>query len=147
MVLRLDVGVPTHTQVSGTDVQLTPYLGQLLRLGEHVSVEAWTGPQFTLSPRRTRQFLYGTSLGYRITRRQLALPFTRSVTPLFELDGQQPISRHGADALLGVAGFNWQFAPLGGLQPRLGVGYQFPVDRGARDQLRWGIVTQVFLDF
>ena len=147
VALRLDVGVPTHTAVSGSNVQLTPYLGQLFRLGEHVSVEAWTGPQFTLASRQTQRLLYGTLLGYQITRRQLALPFTRSVTPLFELDGQQPFSRHGADALLGVAGFNWQFAPLGELQPRLGVGYQFPVDRGARDQLRWGIVTQVFLDF
>ena len=146
-VLRLDVGVPTYTKVSGTDVQLTPYLGQLLRLGEHVSVEAWTGPQFTLAPHRTNQFLYGTSLGYRITRRQLALPLTQSVTPLFELDGQQPFSRHGANVLIGVAGLNWQFAPFGELHPRVGVGYQFPVDRGGRDQLRWGIVTQLFLDF
>ena len=145
--LRLDVGIPTHTTVSGTDVQLTPYLGQLLRLGEHVSVEAWTGPQFTLAPRRTNQFLYGTSLGYRLVRRQLALPLTQSVTPLFELDGQQPFSHHGTAALFGVVGFNWQFVAFGEFRPRVGVGYQFPVDRGARDQLRWGIITRVFLDF
>ena len=146
-VLRLDVGIPTRTAVSGTDVQLTPYLGQLLRVGEHVSVEAWTGPQFTIAPHPVDQFIYGASFGYKIAHNQVALPLTKSVTPLFEIDGQTPFSSHGQDALFGVAGGAWQFAAFGELHPRVGFGYQFPLDRGAREQLHWGIIAQVFLDF
>ena len=146
-VLRLDVGIPTHTPASGTDVLLTPYLGQLLRVGEHVGMEAWTGAQFTLASRQTTPFIYGASLGYRITRSQAALPLTRTVTPLFEIDGQTPFSNHGPDALFGVAGFNWEFAAVREWRPRISVGYQFPLDHAAREQLRWGIVTQIFFDF
>ena len=146
-VIRLDVGIPTQTAVSGTDVQLTPYLGQLLRVGEHISVEAWTGSQFTIGPHQTDQFIYGASFGYQITRHQWSLPFTQTVTPLLELAGKTPFSERGQDALVGVVGLNWQFAGKGDFQPRIGVGCEFPMDQGSRDQLRWGIITQVFLDF
>ena len=146
-VVRLDVGIPTHTAVSGTDVQLTPYLGQLLRIGEHVSVEAWAGSQFTIGPHRADQFIYGSTFGYQITHNQLSLPLAQTVTPLLELDGRTPFSNSDPTALFGIAGLNWQFTRKGEFQPRLGIGYEFPLDQGARDQLRWGIVTQVTLDF
>ena len=145
--IRLDVGIPTDTAVSGSDVQLTPYLGQLLRVGEHVSVETWTGAEFTIAPHQTDQFIYGASFGYQLTHKQMSLPFTESVTPLFELDGRTPFSHPGQDALFGVVGLNWQFTGKGNWQPRLGLGYQFPIDQGARDQLHWGIITQIFLQF
>ena len=143
---RLDVGIPTRTAVSGNDFKLTPYLGQLLRVGGHVSLEAWTGPQFTLASHQTNQLIYGAALGYEIARSQVALPVTKTVTPLLELDAQTPFSGRGRDALFGVAGFNWQFLSVVGLHPRLNVGYQFPLDHGARDELHWGIITQLFFD-
>ena len=146
-VTRFDVGIPTRTAISGNDAQLTPYLGQLLSFGEHVSLEVWTGPQFTLAPRQTNQLIYGASCGYRITQTQMALPMTRSVTPILELDGQAPFSNGGQGVLFGVAGFNWQAKVIGELHPRVNLGYQFPLDQGARDQLHWGIVTEVFFDF
>ena len=146
-VLRLDVGIPTHTAVSGTDLQLTPYLGQLLRIDEHFSLEAWAGAEFTVGPHRTDQLIDGALFGYRIDRHQVPLPWTESVTALLEFDGQQPFSGSGREALFGVAGVQWKFTGRGEWQPSIGVGYKFPVDQGAHDQLRWGIVTQAFLEF
>jgi len=146
-VVRFDVGIPTRTRVSGKDVQLTPYLGQLLRVGDHVSIEAWTGSQFTIAPRQTDQFVYGASVGYRISHEQLPLPLTEQVTPLFELDGQTPWSGNGQDALFGVTGLNIQFKSLGKMQPGVELGYQFPIDQGAREQLHWGVVTEFLLEF
>ncbi len=145
--IRLDVGIPTRTAVSSPDAQLTPYLGQLLRVGEHVSAETWTGAEFTIAPHQTDEFVYGASFGYQLTRHEVPLPFTESVTPLFELDGRAAFSHPGQDALFGVVGLNWQFAGKGNWQPRLGLGYQFPMDQGARDQLHWGVITQMFLQF
>ena len=144
---RLDVGIPTRTPVSGMDVQLTPYLGHLLRIGDHVSVEAWTGSQFTIAPDQTIQFIYGASFGYEIFHDQLPLPSTEKLTPILELDGQTPLSGNGQDALFGVAGFDIDFKSLGKLQPHIEIGYQFPIDQGARDQLRWGVITQVSFEF
>jgi hypothetical protein len=144
---RLDVDIPTHTPVSGTDVLLTPYLGQLIRLGDHVSVETWTGSQFTIAPHQTTQFIYGGSLGYALPHSQLPLPFTESTTPLIELDGQTAFSGAGQDSLFGVAGFAWEMKVSGDVQPAIEIGYQFPLDQGAGDQLDWAIVASFFLQF
>ncbi|MGA2233569.1 MAG: hypothetical protein ABSH22_21900 [Tepidisphaeraceae bacterium] len=144
---RLDVGVPTRTPVSGDDAQLTPYLGQLLRIGEHVSIEAWTGAQFTIAPREVNQLIYGALLGYELSHDQLPVPLTQRITPNLEFDGQSPFSGGGQDALFGVAGVDINLKPIGEVQPTLQVGYEFPVDQGARDQLHWGILAEFMFEF
>lgn len=146
-VARLDVGVPTRTAVSSTDVQLTPYLGQLARLGWHVSIEAWTGAQITIAPNQTNQFIYGASLGYKFFHDQLPLPLTTQVTPILELDGQTPSGGSGQDALFGVAGVDLQLPSLGKIDPHIELGYEFPIDQGARDQLHWGVLARISLEF
>lgn len=146
-VARLDVGIPTHTPASGNDMQLTPYIGQLLRIGEHVSVEGWAGSQFTLGPHQTNELIYGASVGYQIFHKQLPLPLTDELIPLFELDGQSPFSSHGQDALFGVAGVDWNLKATGPVQSTISIGYQFPIDQGARNEFDWGIIAQVFFDF
>jgi len=147
---RLDVAIPTRTAVSGTDVELMPYLGQLLRVGAHLSIQAWTGTKLTLGPDATSDdtFVYGVLLGWRIRHGEMPVPLTDNVTPLLELDGQSPFSAAGGqDALSGVAGVNFNFKSIGPAQPALSIGWQFPLDQGARDQFRWGIVTEIFLQF
>jgi len=146
-VARLDAGIPTRTPVSGTDLQLTPYLGQLVRIGQHVSAEAWTGAQFTIAPDQTNQFVYGASLGYKLFHDQLPLLLTTQVIPILELDGQTPFSGNGENTLFGVAGVDFQLQSLGQLDPHVEIGYEFPIDQGARDQLHWGVLARVVLDF
>lgn len=147
LVARLDVAVPTRTPASGDDVQLTPYLGDLLRLGDHLSVEAWAGGQFPIAPDQTTQLIYGANLAWKFPHDQLHIPFVDVFTPMFELDGQRPMSGPADDALFGVVGFNVAFPGADDIQPRLGIGYQFPMDQGARTQLRWGVILQLFVDF
>lgn len=144
--LRLDFGIPTRTRASSRDLQLTPYLGQLLRLGRHISIEAWTGGAFSLAPHQRDPFIYGVSVGYEIIQEQLPLPLMEKLTPIVELGGQTPFSSRGQDVLFGFSGFDFHFRSVGALDPHIEVGYQFPLDQGARDQLRWGIVTQLFLE-
>jgi hypothetical protein len=146
-IARLDLGIPTRTRVSGNDIQLTPWLGHLLRLGDHISVEAWTGSQFTIAPHQTSQFIYGASFGYQFSHHQLPLPCTQTLIPILELDGQSPFSGNGEDALFAVAGFNVNFNPIDEAQPMIQLGYQVPLDQGARDQLRWGILANVLFEF
>jgi hypothetical protein len=146
-VARLDIGIPTRTPVSSDDAQLTPYLGQLLRIGDHVCIEAWTGSQFTLVPHPINQFIYGGLLGYTLTREQLPLPLTDRFTPFFEFDGQTPYSASGQEALFGIAGLDYYFKPLGDVQPSIEIGCELPLDQGGRDQTDWGILTQITLDF
>ena len=142
---RLDVSLPTHTAVSGTDVQLAPYLGHLLRIGQHLSIEAWTGVLFPITPHPTDELIYGASFGYMLSHDQF--PGVESITPIIELDGQAPFSGRSQDVLFGVAGFQMEFESVRGLSPVIEIGYQFPIDQGARDQLRWGVTTQLFFQF
>ncbi|HUB25978.1 MAG TPA: hypothetical protein VL992_11160 [Tepidisphaeraceae bacterium] len=146
-VARLDVGIPTRTPVSGDDAQLTPYIGHLLRLGDHICIEAWTGSQFTIAPEQTNQFIYGGLLGYAIDHQQLPLPWIARLTPFFEFDGQTPYSSNGQDALTGIAGMQIYFHAIGEVQPELEIGCELPLDQGARDEADWGIITQISLDF
>jgi hypothetical protein len=146
-VARLDVGIPTRTPQSTTDVQLTPYLGQLLRIGDNLSLEAWVGPQFTIAPDQTNILIYGASFGYEIFHKELPVPLTRILTPIFELDGQTPFSSEGQEALLGACGLDIGMPPVGDATPHFEIGYQFPIDKGARNDLRWGILAQLFLEF
>jgi hypothetical protein len=65
---------------------------------------------------------------------------------MFEIDGRSPMSGPGQDALLGVAGFQATYYAIGeSLQFQFG--YEFPLDQGGRDELRWGIITQIFVQF
>jgi hypothetical protein len=144
---RIDLGIPTRTPASATDVQLTPYLGQLLRLGDHISVEAWTGSQFTIGPRQTTYFIYGLSCGYVIPHTQLPIPCTDSLTPIVELDGKTPFSGDARESLFAVTGFDLGFPNAGPAEPHLEIGYEFPLDQGARTQLHWGIIAELFVQF
>lgn len=92
---------------------------------------------------------YNLVLRYNLERDQLKLPGVQRLIPIFELNGETALShqQRGDNALFGTAGFRVSFTALGPAQPRLGLGYVFPIDSGARDQLRWGIVTSLVFEF
>jgi hypothetical protein len=143
---RLEAGIPTRTPVSSTQVTLTPYLGQLLRIGQHTSVQTWTGVQCTLGSENPDQIIYGVSFAYQIFQNEFPWHLT-AFTPTLEFDGQQPLTTAGQDALIGIAGFETSLKSFGDVQPLISIGYEFPIDQGARENLRWGILVQFYLDF
>jgi hypothetical protein len=146
-VVRVDVGIPTRGSPSSQDVLVTPFLGHMLRLGDHISLEAWTGPQITIAPHAANVLIYGACLGYVFPHKQFPVPMIDRLTPQIELDGQMPMSSAARESLFGVAGFDLGFRRVGEMQPHVALGYEFPIDQGARDQLRWGISLQIVFDF
>ena len=119
----------------------------MLRVGDHFSLQVWTGPQWTIAPNRTNELIDGVMLGYCFTHRQIPLPLTESITPLLEFDGRQPFSGPGQDRWFGTVGVLWKSAAEGRFQPGVSVGYEFPLGQNARDQLRWGFAPQVLVGF
>lgn len=144
---RLDIGLPTRTRVSGGDVLLSPTLGQLLRLGDHWSIQAWTGPQITIAPRQHNSLIYGTSIGYVLPHEQLPLPAVDRLIPIIELDGQAPFSTGSQDLFYGAIGFCINFDEVGHATPKFQFGCQFPLDAGARRQEQWAILSEVLVEF
>ena len=41
---------------------------------------------------------------------------------------------------LDKAGIRVNTQPIWGFQPRVGIGYEFPMNQAAREELRWGIL-------
>jgi len=88
-------------------------------------------------------------LGYNLEPEQLPLPGVLRTIPIFELNGDTVLNHEdrGVNRLFGTAGFRVNLDAIGALQPRLGLGYVFPIDRGARDELRWGIISSLVFEF
>ena len=149
LVGAMEVALPSGSSIS-KDTELVPQLFQLLRLGEHLSVEASLGWSVLIVPdgRGENGLEYNLVLGYNLERDQLKLPGIQRLIPLFELNGETPLSHEdrGTNALFGTAGFRINLNALGPVQPRLGIGYVFPIDQGARNELRWGIVTSLVFE-
>jgi hypothetical protein len=150
LVAALEVAVPTRTKIS-KDTELVPELFQLFRFGEHFSVQTSVGYSILIGPEEggATALEYGVVLGYNLEHEELPIPGVLRTIPIFEANGDWGLSREeaGHDALFGTAGVRLNFASIGPAQPRIGVGYVFPIDQGARDELRWGVVTSLVFEF
>ena len=89
---------------------------------------------------------YGFTFGYAIQR---PLPGVEQFIPIFELSGERVLNKEnaGQNIVIGNAGFRVNLKSIGGVQPRLGIGYVFPLNRGGLDQLQSGIFTSLVFDF
>lgn len=147
----VEVGVPTNSPVS-QNAEVVPKLFADLRLGAHFTLQSVLGysrlygggPDGGL-----RTFEYGFVFGYSISHRQLSLPGVLQWVPVFELSGatQENQDDPGFDRLLGNLGFRLNLKAVGSVQPRLGLGYVFPIDRGARESVRQGVVTSLVFEY
>jgi hypothetical protein len=150
LVAALEVAVPTRTKIS-KDTELVPQLFQLFRFGEHFSVQTSVGYSILIGPEAggATALEYGVVLGYNLEHEELPIPGVLRTIPIFELNGDWGLSREeaGHNVLFGTAGARFNFASIGPAQPRIGVGYVFPIDQGARDELRWGVVTSLVFEF
>ena len=150
LVGAFELAVPTNSPLS-KDTEFVPQVFQLLRIGDHLSVEAGAGLSALAGPLEggTDTFEYNLVLGYNLEREQLPLPGILRTIPIFEINGDRVVSgpEDGVNRLSGTAGFRLNLESIGPAQPRLGIGYFFPIDQGARDELRWGIVTSLVFEF
>ncbi len=151
LVGKVSLGLPLAGNMHTDDYEIYPLLGQMLRLGEHFSAQTWTGVNFVTGSKEggNHELRYGALLGWNIYHHEVPIPGTQSFAPLLELDGQRFLAgpERGENRLFGVAGVRVNFNPIGRVQPRVGVGYLFPIDQGARRELSWGIQTSLILEF
>lgn len=151
-VFGLEVAPPVQSKIS-KDVEIVPKLFNLTRLGDHFSVQLGLGDSVLIGPRdRGLSTLeYSATFGYEWTKQQMPLPLILSTVPILEFDGESMLNREeaGHNQLFGTAGFRFNFDSVSWLpaQPRIGIGYTFPIDKRARDEFRWGIVTSLVFEY
>src|SRR5579859_2367740 len=147
----LEVGIPTHSSLS-KDTEVVPKIFNDLKLGDHLTLQSVLGLSMLYggdADNGLKTFEYGFSFGYMIPHEQLPLPDVLRFIPVFELSGETEVNKGspGHNSLSGDAGFRFNLKAIGGIQPRLGVAYIFPIDNGARENMRGGVITSLVFEY
>src|SRR5204862_3187356 len=107
LVAAFEVAAPTKTRISH-DTEIVPQLFQLLRVGDHLSVQASAGYSAVIGPvdGGTNTLEYNVVFGWNIEREELTLPGVDRIIPIFELNGERGFTRddQGINRLFGTAG-------------------------------------------
>ena len=137
---------------SGSDVsknsEVVAGLFQTMGFGERLNLQTRAAYSRLLGPGEANGeavLEYAGVLGYNI---DLPAPLFR-VTPILEIDGETGLNHgeSGTTVLDGVVGANIAFDPIKLGQPKLLLGYVFPLNDNARDEFDWGIVCSALIEF
>ncbi len=147
----LEVGIPTHSSLS-KDTEVVPKIFDDLRLGPHFTLQSIVGLSMLYGSdddNGLKTFEYGLVFGYTIPRKELPLPDVLQFIPVFELIGATELNHDdpGHNSLTGNAGFRVNLKTIGSVQPRLGAGFVFPIDNGARQDMHWGVITSLVFEY
>ena len=147
----IEVGVPTNSPLS-KNTEVVPKLFNDLRLGQHFTLQSIVGFSQLYGSGDDgglESFEYGFVFGYTIQHKELPLPGVQQLIPVFELNGSTDLNKDtpGHNSLLGNAAVRFNLDPMGPVQPRLGVGFVFPIDQGGREDTHWGVYTSLVFEY
>jgi len=147
----IEVGIPVNSAVS-KNTELVPKLFDDLKLGDHFTLQSIVGWSTLFGggdDGGLQAFEYGFVFGYTIPPEQFRLPGVQKIIPVFELTGETQLNHDdpGHNRLVGNLGFRLNLNPIGSIQPRPGIGFVFPIDEGAREDLHWGFVVSLVFEF
>jgi hypothetical protein len=146
-----EAGIPVNSSVS-RNAELVPKIFDDLRLGDHFTLQSVLGYSTLLgggADGGLQTFEYGFVFGYTIEHEQLSLPGVLRVIPVLELSGETELTKahRGHNRLRGDFGLRANLKTIGRVQPRLGLAFVFPIDRGARDDSHWGVITSFVFEY
>jgi hypothetical protein len=146
----MEVGIPTESPVS-KNAELVPKIFDDLKIG-NFTTQAILGYSTLFGPGDQgglETFEYGFVFGYTIQHEQLPLPDVLQTIPFLELVGDTEMNKEnpGHNSLMGNAGLRFNLKAIGRIQPRPGIGFIFPMDSGARDDVHWGVITSLVFEF
>jgi hypothetical protein len=147
----IEVGIPVNSAVS-KNFEFVPKVFNDTKLGEHFTIQSIFGYS-TFSgggeEDSAQTFEYGFDFGYTIPHTQLPLPGVQQFIPMFELAGETALNNgeSGRNSMLGNLGFRLNLTTIGRVQPRLGLGFIFPINHNGRDDVHWGVVTSLVFEY
>jgi hypothetical protein len=147
----IEVGFPTNSPVS-KNTEFVPKIFNDTRIGDHFTFQTVIGYSYLLGSKPdggSKSLEYGCVFGWAIQHSELPLPGIEQLIPVLELRGSTLTNTAdaGSNSLRGNAAFRLNLKAIGRVQPRLGIGYVFPIDKGGRAELRSGIYTSLLFDF
>ena len=147
----IEVGIPVSSTVS-QNAELVPKVFNDLKLGDHFTLQSIFGYSMLFGAGEDgglHTFEYGFVFGYTIDHKELPLPGVLQLIPVFELSGETELNNgnSGKNSLIGDVGLRANLKTIGGVQPRPGVVFVFPIDRGGREDLHWGVFTSLVFEY
>lgn len=146
----IEFGIPTHSSQS-KNAEIVPKVFNDTKAGPFTlqTVIGYSALYGGGPERGVQTVEYGLVLGCPIPHQLAPIPNLQQLIPVFELQGSSQINKSAVDrtALLGNIGFRANLKAIGRFQPRLGLGYVFPMNDGARNDLHWGVFTSLVFDF
>lgn len=146
----IEVGIPTGSPVS-KNTELVPKLFDDLKV-DNFTLQSIFGYSALFGPGDDgglQTFEYGFVFGYTIDRQRLPLPGVLQIIPVFELSGKTELNQAdpGRNSVLGNAALRINLKAIGRVQPRLGLGFVFPLDQNARTDVHCGIFTSLVFEY
>jgi hypothetical protein len=147
----LEAGIPVSSVIS-KNAEFVPKIFDDLKVGNHFTLQSIAGYSTLLGGGEEgglQTFEYGFVFGWTLHRKELPLPDVQQFIPMLELIGETELNKAdpGHNSLLGNAGFRVDLKTIGRVQPRLGLGFLFPIDQGARQDPHWGVMTSLVFEY
>jgi len=146
----VELGIPNGSSVS-KNTELVPKVFNDLKIGDF-TLQSIFGYSTLFGPGPDgglQTFEYGFVLGYTIDHKHFPVPGVRQVIPVFEMAGEREMNHAdaGHNSVLGNAAIRMNLKAIGRIQPRPGVGFVFPMNSGAREEIHWGVFTSMVFEF
>jgi hypothetical protein len=148
--VAVEVGIPTQSAVS-KNTELVPKVFNDLKVG-NFTLQSILGYSTLYGPGDEgglQTFEYGGVFGYTIDHKHLPLPGVLQLIPVFELSGETELNKDspGRNSMIGNAAIRLNLKAIGRIQPRLGVGFVFPINQTAREDVHCGIFTSLVFEY
>ena len=144
-----EVGIPTHSSVS-KNTEVVPKIFNDLRIGSRITLQSIFGYSMLYGPgddSGLRTFEYGFVFGFTFQHKDIPIPGVEQIIPVFELSGEKQLNHDVESSLIGNAALRVNLKAIGRIQPRLGVGYFFPLNQTTRQDVHQGIFTSLVFEF
>ncbi len=145
-----EVGIPTNT-VFSQSWEVVPAVFNDTRVGKHFTMQNFVGYSMIFDGEEDgiHTLEYGTTIGWAFSHEELPIPGVQQFIPVFEVSGEHQVNKEdaGVNNIVGLIGFRANLNPIGGVQPRLGLGYVFPLNNVAREDQNWGLYTSLVFEF
>lgn len=145
----VEVGVPVNSPVS-KNTELVPKVFNDLRVGDHFTLQTILGYSTLFGGGEdggSQVFESGFVFGYTLQHQEFPIPGVQQLIPMFELTGETDVNGDSETSLVGNACFRANLKTIGSVQPRLGLGFVFPINNNAREDVHWGIVTSLVFEY
>jgi hypothetical protein len=145
----IEIGIPTNSTVS-KNAEVVPKFFNDTRIGDHITIQSIFGYSMLTGPGDDgglHTFEYGVLAGFTIHHKELPIPGVESIIPLFEMSGEKEVNHDNSNSILGNAGIRINLKSIGPIQPRLGVGWVFPMTDAARQDVHAGIYTSLVFEY